>query len=239
MSRLFLVRHGQASFLEPDYDKLSALGETQARLLGEKWAEKGISFDRVFSGPRIRHKETAGIVAEAYRKAGVQFPEPVAMDEFDEYDGETVLKQCLPRLLESDEATRQRYEKFKDSANPDDRRRNFERMFEPIIRMWVDGEMAVPEVESWPEFCARVNRGLSEVLSTRSHGQDAVVFCSAGPIGVAMQRALNLSAQDTLRVVWMSRNGSYSDFLYSSERFTLSAFNAHPHLDHPSLLTYR
>jgi broad specificity phosphatase PhoE len=239
VSRLFLVRHGQASFLEPDYDKLSALGETQARLLGEKWAEKGISFDRVFSGPRIRHKETAEIVAEAYRKAGVQFPEPVAMDEFDEYDGETVLKLCLPRLLESDEATRQRYEKFKDSANPDDRRRNFERMFEPIIRMWVDGEMAVPEVESWPEFCARVNRGLSKVLSTRSRGEDAVVFCSAGPIGVAMQRALNLSAQDTLRVVWMSRNGSYSDFLYSSERFTLSAFNAHPHLDHPSLLTYR
>jgi broad specificity phosphatase PhoE len=239
VSHLFLVRHGQASFLEPEYDKLSALGETQARLLGEYWARKGMSFDRVYSGPRIRQKETAAIVAEAYRKAGVQFPVPVAMQEFDEYDGETVLKECLPRLLSKDEGTRKRYEKFRDSANPHDRRRNFERLFEPIIRMWVDGEIAAPEAEPWPAFCARVNHGLSRVLSEGTRGGQSVIFCSAGPIGVAMQRALNLAAQATLRVVWMSRNGSYSEFLYSGERFTLSTFNSHTHLDDPSLLTYR
>lgn len=239
MSRLLLVRHGQASFLEPDYDKLSTLGETQARLLGEYWARKGVMFDRAFSGPRTRQKETAGIVAEAYRKAGVQFPGFEVMPEFGEYDGETVLKHSLPRLLASDEATRRHYEAFQNSGNPNDRRRNFERLFEPIIRMWVDGELTVPEAESWAEFCARVNRGLSSVLSTERRGEHSVIFCSAGPIGVAIQRALKLASQETLRVVWMSRNGSYSEFLYSGERFTLSAFNSHPHLDEPSLLTYR
>jgi len=35
MGVLYLVRHAQASFLEPNYDKLSALGETQAGVLGE------------------------------------------------------------------------------------------------------------------------------------------------------------------------------------------------------------
>jgi hypothetical protein len=54
-----------------------------------------------------------------------------------------------------------------------------------------------------------------------------------------MQRALNLSPQDTLRVTWMSRNCSYSEFIFSGARFTLSAFNAFPHLDDPSMLTYR
>jgi hypothetical protein len=39
--------------------------------------------------------------------------------------------------------------------------------------------------------------------------------------------------------MWMSRNCSYSEFLFSGERFTLSAFNAFPHLDDPALLTYR
>jgi len=37
----------------------------------------------------------------------------------------------------------------------------------------------------------------------------------------------------------MSRNASFSDFLASGHRLMLSAFNAHPHLDEDSLLTYR
>jgi hypothetical protein len=37
----------------------------------------------------------------------------------------------------------------------------------------------------------------------------------------------------------MSRNASFSDFRASGHRLMLSAFNAHPHLDEDSLLTYR
>jgi hypothetical protein len=54
-----------------------------------------------------------------------------------------------------------------------------------------------------------------------------------------MRRALHLSAEDMLQVTWMSRNASFSSFLASGKRFTLSAFNAHPHLDGNGLLTYR
>lgn len=239
MSRLFLVRHGQASFLEPDYDKLSALGESQSRLLGEYWSRRNVAFDRVFSGPRVRQKETARLVREAYHNNGRYFPEIDVLPEFDEYEGEAVLKLSLPRLLESNETIRGLYQDFKNSQNSDDRRKKFERMFEPIVRMWVEGEIRLPEVESWPDFCARVNRGLSKIFASGDRGEQAVIFCSGGPIGVTVQRALNLTAQDTLRVVWMSRNGSYSEFLYSGERFTLSSFNAHPHLDDTPLLTYR
>jgi hypothetical protein len=66
-----------------------------------------------------------------------------------------------------------------------------------------------------------------------------VVFTSAGTIGAAMRQALHLSAEDTLQVTWMSRNASFTEFLASGERFTLSAFNAHPHLNGDGLLTYR
>ena len=38
MSRLFVIRHGQASFLADDYDQLSPLGEEQGRALGAYWA---------------------------------------------------------------------------------------------------------------------------------------------------------------------------------------------------------
>jgi len=241
MGRLLLIRHAQASFLEQNYDKLSALGETQARRLGQYWARQKIVFDGVCSGPRVRHKETAKIVAAAYRDAGVSFPEPMVIPEFDEYQAEAVVKQGLPRLVESDSQIRELHREYQNSITPEQRLANFEKMFEMLITKWVDGELVLPAVESWPEFCARVDRGLSQLMSASGRGKQLAIFGSAGLIGVAMSRALRLSSQDTLRITWMIRNSSFSEFLFSNinERFTLSTFNAYPHLDDVSLLTHR
>ena len=90
MSRLFVVRHAQASFLEPNYDKLSSLGETQARLLGEYWSAHGLTFDRARTGPCVRQKETARFVSEAYKRAELNFPDLVEMAEFGEYQAKAV-----------------------------------------------------------------------------------------------------------------------------------------------------
>jgi hypothetical protein len=54
-----------------------------------------------------------------------------------------------------------------------------------------------------------------------------------------MQRALQLSPESTLKVSWMSRNSSWSEFLFAADRFTLSSFNSHGHLSDPEMLTYR
>jgi phosphohistidine phosphatase SixA len=91
MAILFLVRHAQASFLELNYDKLSQLGEAQARLLGEYWAKRNVVFDRVCVGPRVRQKDTARLVSEAFERNGLTFPQPMVLSEFDEYKGEVVL----------------------------------------------------------------------------------------------------------------------------------------------------
>ncbi len=239
MSHLFLVRHAQASFLERNYDRLSATGEAQARLLGEYWTRRNVLFDRVFSGPRTRQNDTARIVGETCRNAGLALPKTVVMPEFDEYQGDIVLERSLPQLLESDSRIRKWHRAFQGSDNSSERLSNFQRIFEAVITKWMDGEISLPDVESWPEFCARVNRGLSRIISRGGRGERVAVFCSGGPIGVAMQRALHLSPRDTLRTVWMSRNCSFTEFLFSGDRFTLSAFNAFPHLEEPSLITYR
>jgi broad specificity phosphatase PhoE len=191
------------------------------------------------SGPRVRQKDTARIVAEVYRDAGLPFPEPVVMEEFDEYHGDAVLEQGLPRLLESSSEVRELHRAFQSTSSSDRRLANFEKMFEMLITKWVDGEVVLPTVESWGEFCARVDRGLSQCMFANGRGQQLAIFCSGGPIGVAMRRAFHLSSQDTLRAAWMVRNCSYSEFLFSSDRFTLSTFNAFPHLDDVALLTYR
>lgn len=239
MSRIFLVRHAQASFLESDYDRLSPMGETQARLLGEYWASRNVAFDRVCSGPRIRQIDTAKLVATGHRRLGVSFPKLVVMQEFDEYQGEDVLRRSIPELLQKDAGIRDLHVRFQNADTPEEKRKSFQRMFEIVVGRWVDGELPLQDVESWPQFRSRVNRGLSKLTSSSGRGEQVVIFSSGGPIGVAMQRALNLSPRDTLRITWMSRNCSYSEFLFSGEQFTLSTFNAFPHLDDPSLLTYR
>jgi len=242
MSHIILVRHGQASFLGSDYDKLCANGEEQARLLGEYWSRRGVMLDRVYSGPRARQTETARIVAEVYGSAKVDFPEAVVMSEFDEYQAEAALRTCLPQLLQVDSGIRElrrAYEHAKESGELADRRKTFQKLFEAVISKWVAGEIIAPSVESWNDFCLRVERGLAQVVRDTPPSATAVVFTSAGPIGAAMRRALHLSAEDALQMTWMSRNASFSEFLASGERFTLSTFNAHPHLDGDGLVTYR
>jgi broad specificity phosphatase PhoE len=239
MGRVFLVRHAQASFLEPDYDKLSATGETQARVLGEYWARHKVSFDRVCTGPRVRHRDTEKAVRETYARHSLTFPESIVLDEFDEFQGDLVLEKSLPQLSASNSHIRDLDAAVKTANSPPQRRRNFQRLFDTVVTMWVNGELAVDGVESWEAFIARVNRGLSQFLSTATKNETCAIFTSGGPIAVSVQRALRLSPQDTLQVAWMPRNCSYSEFLFSADRFTLSTFNSFQHLDDPALLTYR
>jgi broad specificity phosphatase PhoE len=239
MSRVILVRHAQASFLEPIYDKLCATGEVQARLWGEYRARRGVLFTRAWSGPRIRQVQTGRIVEEAYRRLGREFPELAVTNEFEEYPAEAVLKQGLPQVLERSQAVRDLHRAFEQSKDADARKRRFQQIFEAVIGMWVSGELVIDGVESWQDFCARVDSGIATIVKSTTLSGDSVVFTSGGPIGVAMRRALNLSHADTLQLTWMSRNASFTEFLSSGSRFTLSTFNAHPHLEDESLLTYR
>lgn len=239
MGILFLVRHAQASFLEENYDKLSELGEAQSQLLGEYWARRRIVLDRVCSGPRLRQRDTLKIVSGAYEKAGLKFPEPQVLPEFDEYQGEAVLKLSLPELIEKDQRVRDLHAAFQSSPDSARQRANFQKVFEVIIGKWVESEICPQGVETWREFCSRVNSSLMKFLSGGVRGERIAIFTSGGPIAVAMQRALQLSAAKTLQLSWMSRNSSWSEFLYDAERFTLSSFNGHAHLSDITMLTYR
>jgi broad specificity phosphatase PhoE len=239
MGTLFLVRHAQASFLEENYDKLSPLGEAQARLLGEYWVQRKIVFDRTCVGPCVRQKDTLKLASDAYDRAGLKFPEPLVLPEFDEYQGEAVLQHSLPGLLENDQRIRNLHAAFQSSTGTAEKRATFQKLFEAVISEWVRGAICPQGVETWLEFCSRVNSGFMKFLSGGGRGERVAIFSSGGPIAVAMQRALRLSPESALQVSWMSRNSSWSEFLYSAERFTLSSFNVHGHLSDPAMMTYR
>src|SRR5258708_28373660 len=165
MSRLFLVRHGQASVLEANYDRLSPKGEDQARMLAEYWARHNTVLDRVYSGPRVRQAESARLAGETYAAAGLKWPQPTVMHEFDEFQAEAVMERSLPGLVERDPEIRKIYETFKAADSREQQFRLFQRRFEIVIGQWGDGEIVLSHIEPWPVFCTRVLAGLTQMLT--------------------------------------------------------------------------
>jgi broad specificity phosphatase PhoE len=58
MGAIYLVRHGQAAFGTDDYDRLTGIGYTQARLLGGFFAARQVRCDAIYTGTLRRHAET-------------------------------------------------------------------------------------------------------------------------------------------------------------------------------------
>ena len=239
MSVLTVVRHGQASFLSEDYDRLSALGEQQARLLGEYWLDRGVRFDRVVYGPRERQIRTGEIIGELYGKAGAGWPEPAVREELDEYPAEEVVRALLPGMMAADARLAGWARELKHPADRLAQQRAFDRILREVSRQWARGEAVVPGVPTWEEFCHGVETAVAQVRQECPRSGRAVMFTSGGPKSATVRVALGLSYEATLELTWSPKNCSVSEFLFSGERFSLHTFNATPHLDHPGLITYR
>jgi broad specificity phosphatase PhoE len=239
MALLTLVRHGQASFMQDDYDKLSTLGQRQSSILGQYWLRTHAGIDQVYYGPAKRHVHTGELVEEVFRKAGVPFPEPLPAPELDEYPGIEVFRTFLPGLMEKHDDIRALEKSFRDAGKSEAAAGLYDRLFQRITRMWVAGELDSPGVETWVQFCARIDAGIQRIRNNAGKNRRIAVFTSGGVIAATVRLALDLSPQRTLELSWTPRNASYTEFLTSGERFSLSSFNAHPHLEDPALLTYR
>jgi broad specificity phosphatase PhoE len=240
MSSLTLVRHGQASFFADDYDKLSALGERQAALLGEHWAKRGLAFDEVYFGPRTRQRQTAEIAGERFRRAGRAWPEPVLLPELDEYDLAGLVEHLIPDLLGRDPRFGDlvgSYQRIVDEG--EEKVRTFQRMFEALLRHWQTATHTIEGVESWVSFRDRVRRGLERIRSRPGNGRRVAAFTSGGFIGTAVHLATGSTDANALELNWRVRNGSLTDFIFSRDRLTLDTFNSVPHLEDAEVWTYR
>lgn len=239
MSLLLLVRHGQASFGEANYDKLSSRGEEQSKRLGAHWAKRGVRLDAVFTGPRERQIRTACFAGEAMRAAGLPFPEPTMLPELDEMAAEELLKSHVPRLLEQHPHVRALFSAFADARSRDESTKAFQKLLETVTGMWIRGDFDAPGIEPWPAFCDRVARGLAMVRDAGGKGRTVAVFTSGGTIGASMQHVLGTQPEVSVNLAWIVRNTAVTEILFSGDRLTLSSFNALPHLDDPALVTYR
>lgn len=239
MSTLVLVRHAQASFLEEEYDRLSAQGEVQAARLGEYLAAQGIRVDQVFTGPRRRHIHTAQLVGRAVRNSGGGWPDAVTMPEWDEHQVDRLMLEHAPALAAEHPRLQPLVQAAQSAVSPAERARSFQRLFEGVAELWVTSAAAHPQIEPWDAFCARVRAGLDTVIAQPGRGRRVLVFTSVGAITVALQRAMGCDDRTALTTGWRVWNTSVSEFAFSGDRFTLDRFNALPHLPNPADWTYR
>ena len=239
MSTLTLVRHGQATPFEDVKDRLSTLGETQARKLGEFWTRLGVVFDEVYTGTLVRQQRTAEIVGAVYADAGMSWPAAQRIEELNEYDVDGISSQLVPLLAEQDAQFRELIETSRANRHGPDRNRHFQRMFEAVMKRWMEGSIEADGVEPWKTFRNRVRGGLERISTNAGGGKRVVAFTSGGPIGVSVQLALAAPDTSGLEVNWRVRNCSLTEFVFSQNRFSLDSFNAMPHLDDPGLWSYR
>ena len=238
-AHITVIRHGQASYLAEDYDRLSPLGKEQARCLGEYWTRNGAAFDAVVSGPARRHVDTANLTGEVLRSAGCPWPDTIVFDELDEFPGENIVRIIGPVLADRHPYIRKLADGF-EAAESDKRRREIiDELFPELCRRWVAAEVTSPEVETWTGFVRRVTQGVQRVREIAERSPKVAVFTSAGPIAVIVSLALGLSSQKALDLAFCSRNTSFSEFALNGEELVLSAFNSAPHLNEPDMLTYR
>jgi broad specificity phosphatase PhoE len=242
MATLFLVRHGQASFFEENYDRLSSLGEAQARLLGELWSAREVEISRVFTGPRVRQVRSAEACGEAYSAKGRRWPAPVVLEDLDEMRIEPLFREQLPELFEKHEHLRAISDSLLAAGGNEARAHIFDRLFQVVVRMWMKNELGSHGVETWSDFRGRVRRALQaaqEPDGKPASGRRVAVFTSAGVVVAAAQIALGIDDETALGLAWRVRNASVSEFLFTSGRFSLLSFNAIPQLADPALITYR
>jgi broad specificity phosphatase PhoE len=239
MSTLALVRHGQASFFSDNYDELSPLGEQQSRLLGQYWVKQRVRFDEVYTGPRVRQIETAQLAGEAFAKAGLPWPQAHALSEFDEHQVDRFIKLAIGDIVRAHPHIEPLHAAYRSAQTPRETARAFQLMFEAVVMLWVEEKIAHAEVEAWAAFRSRVEAGLERITSSQKRGRSVAAFTSVGAVTVCLQVALGCSNETAFTLGWRVRNASITDFLFTPERLTLESFNTYPHLDDPTLVTFR
>ena len=216
MSRLLIVRHGQASFGAADYDQLSELGYLQSQRLGEHLAGKNCAIDAIYCGPAKRHKQTLESVREGAALAGVDLPEATTHEGLAEFPAFKLM--AMHRNQGAQQASGIG--------------------FEEMCEAWMHGHIDSGDLESAIQFAQRVEAALREIRSAQGRGKTVLLVTSGGPKMIAMKAALHLHPGKATDLLWVIANSSLSEFRYRDDSLSLVAFNSQAHLD-AEHITYR
>ncbi len=225
MATLLLVRHAQASFFGPTYDRLTEHGRRQACLLGQHWVSTGIRPRRLVIGPLVRHRETAELVGKEFIAAGCHWPETEIVDELDEHQGIAVVKSLAGAGSADSDAI---HDEPVAAADRERIKREYFSKYRDLLTEWASGRVAVEGTEDWRAFRSRAGRGLDLLTSSGDESELIVAFTSGGFVSAGVGHLLDLADSKVVEISFVVRNCSVSEIRFSQSRRTLVSFNIVP-----------
>lgn len=223
MTELYLIRHAQASFGAENYDKLSDLGHTQSRWLGEYLAEQNFDFDVVMLGDLVRHRETLdgmhkGLSAHPQiTDLNNKLSQATVLPHLNEFDFKSVATsfiQLNPELAPSENTTKA----------------EFFTVFKKAVFAWSQGELDEHVPERWSDFQGRVE-DFQSLLCNDYVGKKVLAVTSGGAIGMAVSQMLGASNESMIELNLQIRNTSVTHCFFNDKKVRLHTFNHVPHLD--------
>lgn len=211
MGKLYLVRHGQASFGAADYDRLSELGHRQSVRLGAYFAARSVRFDAVMTGTLKRHAQTFAGIAEG---AAIDL-QPTLWPGLNEYDAEAVIAAIHPGPLAPPDT-------------PESYKLHF-RLLRDGLTQWMNGVLSPKGMPSYGDFVHGVTSALDHVR--KQHTGDVLMVSSGGPISTAIGHILGTVPEKTIELNLQIRNSAVTEFLFTPKRHLLLTFNSLAHLD--------
>ena len=214
MGRLFLVRHGQASFGAADYDQLSDLGRRQCERLGSWFRAHGLRFDAVLTGTLKRHAQSLAAIESSLGATHAAH----AHTELDEYDSHALIRSVhegpLPSVKTAPEA-----------------RVHFQLLRDGLLR-WMQGQTRPEGMLRYTAFVAGIEAALAHLRDQHANGT-ALVVSSGGPISMAVGHVLGLQPEAVIELNLHLRNSAVCELRMTPKRLHLMTFNTLPHLDSP------
>ncbi len=238
MAAIYLIRHGQASFGQTDYDHLSPKGAKQSELLGKNW-NKALSPTQCFTGGMLRHKQTHEHFFNGFNQPQVQATELFNLNEFDH---DEILVQFDPAWQDI-EYMHKRY------AQKPDPKKSFNQDFVKALNRWMSNDFDDDYNESWQQFKTRCIQGFNDVIRHANENRTSetnkelhvAVFTSGGTISVILQHILQLQDEQSLKLNQQIRNTSVSKVLFSGNNISVDYINNYTHLEKsgPDWSTFR
>ena len=244
MTSIYLIRHGQASFGEVNYDRLSATGIEQAKLLGKQWRSHDISSqvreiqNHIFTGNLERQIHTSAHFASF---ANVQADSNI-IPELNEFDHQDILLTSEPKWENLGQVSQH-------FTRDDASLAELGRAFHLATMRWTSQKHCDEYNESWSQFktrCVNAINQIAEIMSDiptkdQDGANEALVFTSGGVISVVLQHLLQLSDEHCLKMMNQIRNTSVTKLVLRKSGLTLDYFNNYQHLltTDGRLLTYR
>ena len=213
-----LIRHAQASWGSADYDRLSPLGETQARHLGEWLAADAASFYAgVIRGSLRRHAQTLQAIEAAFAAAGRVLPAAIVDPGWNEFEHEPLLRAYAAAFADDPNLA---------SAVTGDVRAQ-RAVLVAAVKAWREGLLDAEVAETWSAFGARVAAARARIASA---GERVLIVTSGGPMWRCAQAALGVDDSGLARLDLALRNTGISDFRHDNPRWTMLSWNEVPHL---------